>query len=65
MIVAVAGGLAGVIVAAVASELLVLYVARYTLRASEIRIDGTVLYFTVGVSLVIGIVSGMLPALGV
>jgi putative ABC transport system permease protein len=65
VIVSVAGGLAGLIVAAVASELLVSYVSRYTLRATEIRIDRTVLSFTVGVSLVIGIVSGMLPALGV
>ena len=44
VILAVAGGVAGLMLAAVASELLVSYVSRYTLRASEIRIDATVLY---------------------
>lgn len=63
VIVSVAGGLAGLLVAAVASELLVSYVSRFTLRASEIRIDRTVVAFTVGVSLAIGLVSGMLPAI--
>ena len=63
VILSAAGGLAGLIVAAVASELLVSYVSRFTLRASEIRIDRAVLYFTLGISLVIGIAAGMLPVL--
>jgi putative ABC transport system permease protein len=63
VILSIAGGLAGLIVAAVASDLLVSSVARFTTRASEIRIDRTVLYFTLGIALLVGIGSGVLPVL--
>jgi predicted permease len=63
LILSLAGGVAGVVVAAVASELLSSYVARFTTRATEIRIDRTVLYYTLGVSLLVGVVSAVLPLL--
>ena len=51
------------VVAAAGRELLVLFAARFTPRASEIAIDGPVLLFTLGVSLVTGIALGLIPAL--
>jgi predicted permease len=63
VILSLAGGVAGMLVAVVATDLLVSYVARFTMRASEIRIDRTVLAFTLGISLLTGIVAGLLPAL--
>ena len=58
-----AGGAAGLLLAFVGRSLLVSYVERFTTRAVEIRIDGTVLVFTLVVSLVTGLVAGTLPAL--
>jgi putative ABC transport system permease protein len=43
-------------------DLLVTFTARFTTRASEISIDGTVLAFTLAVSVGIGILFGMIPA---
>ena len=63
VLLAITGGVAGLAVAFVATDLLVNYVERFTTRASEIRIDGTVLLFTLGVSLATGLASGTLPLL--
>ena len=58
-----AGGAAGLLLALVGRNLLVSYVERFTTRAVEIRIDSTVLLFTLAVSLVTGLVAGTLPVL--
>jgi predicted permease len=63
LILSLAGGAAGLLVAYVGADLLVSYVARYTTRASEIRIDRTVLFFTLGISLFTGAAAGLLPSL--
>jgi predicted permease len=59
----IAGGAAGLLLAAVAMDLLVGYAERFTLRAGEIRIDRSVFLFTLGVSLATGLLSGILPTL--
>jgi putative ABC transport system permease protein len=63
VVVAVLGGLLGLAVAAAGRQLLVHFAARFTPRASEIAIDGPVLLFTLGVSLVAGLGLGLIPAL--
>ena len=63
VILSFAGGAAGLLLAFVGRNVLVSYVERFTTRAVEIRIDGTVLLFTLVVSLVTGLVAGMLPAI--
>jgi predicted permease len=60
---ALAGGLLGLLLAAGALRLLVTFVTRFTPRAGEIAIDGPVLLFTLGVSLLTGLAFGALPAL--
>jgi len=62
-ILSLAGGLAGLVLAVVARDLLASYVARFTPRASEIRIDASVLWFTLTLSLLTGLLSNTLPAL--
>jgi putative ABC transport system permease protein len=63
VLLALAGGLAGLVVTFIVTDLLVAYVERFTTRASEIRIDGRVLLFTLGVSIATGLASGTLPLL--
>jgi putative ABC transport system permease protein len=58
-----AGGTLGLILAFAGRDLLVSYVERFTTRATEIRVDRMVLLFTLGISLVAGVLSGTLPAL--
>src|SRR6185369_12044507 len=60
---ALGGGLLGLLLAAGALRLLVTFVTRFSPRAGEISIDGTVLLFTLLVSLVTGLAFGALPAL--
>ncbi len=62
-ILSLAGGLAGLVLSVVARDLLASYVARFTPRASEIRIDASVLWFTLTLSLLTGLLSNLLPAL--
>jgi putative ABC transport system permease protein len=57
------GGAAGLLIAVVGMDLLVGYAERFTTRAGEIRIDRTVLVFTLAISLVTGVLSGILPAM--
>ncbi len=60
---ALAGGLLGLGLAAAAMGLLSAFAARFTPRASEISLDGTVLVFTVVVSFLTGLAFALLPAL--
>jgi predicted permease len=57
-----AGGALGLIVGWLVRDLLVAFTARFTPLADEIAIDGTVLAFTLGVSLATGLFFGLLPA---
>ncbi|MGH7718032.1 MAG: ADOP family duplicated permease, partial [Gemmatimonadaceae bacterium] len=63
IVLSVAGGLLGLAVAFAGLTALVSFIGQFTPRASEIRIDALVLLFTLGVSIVTGIVMGVLPAL--
>ncbi|MEK6406451.1 MAG: ABC transporter permease [Acidobacteriota bacterium] len=56
-----AGGILGLLFAAGGLHLLVNFAARFTTRAGEIRIDGLVLLFTLLVSVVTGLVFGLVP----
>jgi putative ABC transport system permease protein len=60
---AMAGGALGLCFAWLARDLLVAFTARFTPRAAEIGIDGTVLIFALAVSLVTGVLFGIVPAL--
>jgi putative ABC transport system permease protein len=62
VILSAAGGAAGLLLAFVGRDLLVAYAERFTMRASEIRVDATVLLFTLGIALATGLVAGTLPA---
>jgi putative ABC transport system permease protein len=58
-----AGGALGLLLASACLELLVRFVARFTTRAAEVRISTEVLLFTLGVSVLTGLIFGSLPAL--
>jgi predicted permease len=62
LILSLAGGTAGLLLAFVGMDLLVQHAARFTPRATEVRIDTTVLLFTLVVSLVTGTIAAILPA---
>jgi predicted permease len=59
----VAGGALGLIVALATHDLLVGWAARYTSRAHEISIDLSVLGFTLAAAVVTGVAFGLAPAL--
>ncbi len=61
---AVAGGAVGLLFAMLGLDLLVAFAERFTARASEITIDTPVLLFTLGMSVLTGLVFGAIPALG-
>ena len=61
---AVAGGVIGIVFAWVTIGMLTRFVGRFTSRTGEIEIDFLVLLFTLGVSIVTGVLFGTLPALG-
>jgi predicted permease len=63
MILALAGGLLGLVVAVLGAEGLVQLASGRLPRASEVRLDGTVLAFTLGLSALTGVLFGLLPAL--
>ena len=63
-LVAMAGGLVGVLFALGTVDMLTRFVGRFTTRTGEVSIDVSVLLFTLMVSLVTGILFGTLPALG-
>jgi predicted permease len=60
---ALAGGALGLLLAAGGLGVLTRFAARFTARAGEIGIDGTVLLFTLGVSVLSGMAFGAMPAL--
>ena len=60
---ALAGGVLGVGLAAATIRLLTAFAARFTPRAGEIALDGGVLAFAAGVSALTGIAFALLPAL--
>jgi predicted permease len=60
---ALAGGVLGILLAAWSIRLLIRFAARFTPRADEISLDNTVLLFTLVVSVATGLVFGLLPAL--
>ena len=61
---AVCGGAVGVVFAYGTIGMLTRFVGRFTSRTGEIEIDLIVLLFTLGVSVVTGVLFGTLPALG-
>ena len=63
LLLAVSGGVLGLVLSALSLQLLVSFAARYTPRAQEIGIDLNVLFFTLGVSVLTGLVFGSIPAL--
>jgi putative ABC transport system permease protein len=58
-----AGGLVGLFLASQCLSLLVTFVGRFTTRAAEVSINTPVLLFTLGLSLLTGILFGAAPAL--
>jgi predicted permease len=62
LLLAIAGGLLGLVVAAATRSLLITYAERYTSRAIEISLDQNVLLFTLVVSVLTGLVFGSVPA---
>ena len=63
LIVALAGGIVGVLFAYVSVDMLASFVGRFTPRTGQISIDGTVLGFALAASVLTGIVFGTAPAL--
>ena len=63
VIVSLCGGALGLVLARFGIELLLKFFADKMPRMGEIGLSGTVLWFTLGLSLLTGILSGLLPAL--
>jgi predicted permease len=61
MMIALAGGVVGIGIASISSALLIDYAAHMTTLATGIRLDGRVLLFGLGVSLLAGLLFGALP----
>ena len=62
LILAVGGGVLGLVLSALSLKLLVTFAERFTPRAHEITIDLNVLLFTFAVSVLTGLVFGSIPA---
>jgi predicted permease len=63
VLLSLAGGLLGLVVAVLGSEGLVRLASGQLPRAGEVRLDGAVLAFTLGLSALTGVLFGLLPAL--
>jgi predicted permease len=63
VILAMTGGIVGLVVAAAGLDVLVTYAARFTPRAADVRIDQTVLLFSLGISAATGLIFGTVPFL--
>ena len=61
---AVVGGTLGVGFAWITVDMLTTFVGRFTARTGEITLDPVVLIFTLGISILTGVLFGTLPALG-
>ena len=64
MILALAGGLGGLLLAYFSLELLASFASTFTTRASEVSIDGTALALNLIVSILVGVVVGLVPVFG-
>jgi predicted permease len=60
---ALLGGVLGLVIAASAMELLIAFARQFTPRAGEITLDRTVLLYTLGMSVCTGLLFGVIPAL--
>jgi predicted permease len=60
---ALAGGIVGLIFASATIDMLTLFIGRFTDRADEISLDPRVLLFALGVSMVTGLIFGTVPAM--
>jgi predicted permease len=63
LLLAAAGSLLGFVVALTGVDLLTSFAARFTPRATEIALDGTVLAFTAGMAAVVALALGWAPSL--
>jgi putative ABC transport system permease protein len=63
LIVALAGGALGLLLASLSMNLLVAFVGRFTERTGQISMDAGVLAFTAAISIVTGVIFGAAPAL--
>ena len=63
LIVSLLSGVVGLLVAWLASDLLSAFVARLTSRTTSFALDGTVLFFTLVVAVLTGLLFGTLPAI--
>jgi putative ABC transport system permease protein len=63
LLLAIAGGALGLVLSAFSLQLLVKFAERFTARADEISIDLRVLFFTLGVSVLTGLIFGSIPGL--
>jgi putative ABC transport system permease protein len=63
MLLALAGGVVGVLFAASTVGMLTTFVGRFTVRTGEVGIDPWVLVFTLGVSMLTGLMFGTFPAM--
>jgi predicted permease len=62
---ALIGGLLGIVIAAISMNLLTAFAARFTPRADEITLNGSVLIFTLVISVFTGLLFGLMPALSI
>ncbi|HKV12272.1 MAG TPA: ABC transporter permease, partial [Thermoanaerobaculia bacterium] len=62
LLLALAGGALGLLLAGAGLDMLVAFAARFTPRAAEVEIDSGVLLFTLLVAVATGVASGLLPA---
>ena len=60
-VLAAIGGALGIMVALASTGMLAAFVSRFTPRASEIRVDGTVALFALGATSLAALASGLLP----
>jgi putative ABC transport system permease protein len=58
-----AGGIVGLLFASSTLSMLTAFIGRFTARTTDIQIDPRVLFFTIAISFVTGVIFGILPAL--
>ena len=63
ILLSIAGGALGLILASIGTKLLATFLARFTTRAAEVQIDGSVLTFALVISIATGLLFGLAPAL--
>ncbi|HET7295297.1 MAG TPA: ABC transporter permease [Vicinamibacteria bacterium] len=63
LVLALAGGVVGLLFAVATQGAVVRFASRFTPRASDVGLDGTVLAFTLAISLIAGLLFGTLPGL--